>query len=180
MASNPVQLKIIMAKHLLDMIPSRIPKSESAQMKLEVDAEIFLFFSSSMIEIIKRQINDKFEIFDKKNIFYIHGVRKNLANTGVQKKVKAQIANYFTTPYQTKSRINVSKSSLWRLQALKNQAMHGNVITIRNNTAIFSYTIRDGKKSHTFEQKSQNPRKYFGQIFCDLVQFRAEISRLLR
>lgn len=178
MGLEPVQLKIKMAKHFLDMIPIRIPKN--ADHTLEANVEIFLFFASGIIEIIKRQINDEFEIFDKKNIFYIHGIRKNLANTGAQKKVKSQIAHYFTTPYLTKSRINASKSSLWRLQALRNQAMHGNVITIRNHTAIFTYTIRDGKKSRTFEQKSQNPRKYFGQIFCDLVRFRAQISKILK
>lgn len=139
-------------------------------MKLEENAFVFLFFASSVIEIVKRHINDTFEIFDKENVFYIHGLRKNLADHGIQKKIKNIIIDYFSTPQRIGIVTNVKKSSLWRLQSLRNQAMHGNIIRVSNDVLLFSYTIHDGK-NHRFIQKSRNPQKYFGQIFDDLVEF---------
>ena len=165
-----MEFKIKTARKFLDKIPQTIPKNHAQQMKLEENASAFLFFASSVIEIVKRHINDTFEIFDKKNVFYMHGLRKNLANSGIQKKAKNAIADYFSVPQHIGTITNVSKSSLWRLQALRNQAMHGSIIQVSKGSLFFPYTIHDGK-NYKFVQKSKNPQKYFGQIFDDLVEF---------
>lgn len=109
------------------------------------------------------------KFFDKENVFYIHGLRKNLADFGEQKKIKQQIANYFSTPAHVGSKTDISKSSLWMLQTLRNQAMHGNIIKISNNKLIFSYTIPNEK--YTFCHIIKNPAKYFGAIFKNLSEF---------
>lgn len=102
-----------MARKFLDKIPESTPKNHAQQMKLEENASAFLFFASSVIEIVKRHINDTFGIFDKKNVFYMHGLRKNLANSGIQKKTKNTIADYFSVPQRIGAITNVNKSSLW-------------------------------------------------------------------
>jgi hypothetical protein len=165
-----LEFKIKTARKFLDKIPESIPKNHAQQMKLEENASAFLFFASGVIEIVKRRINDTFGIFDKKNVFYMHGLRKNLANSGIQKKAKKAIADYFSVPKRIGTITNPNKISLWRLQALRNQAMHGNIIQISNGTLLFSYTVHGGE-NYEFVQKSKNPQKYFGQIFDDLVEF---------
>lgn len=176
---NPIQFKIAMAKYFLSKMSDRTPKNTLEQIRLEANAEMFLFFASSVVELLKRRINDKFEIFDAQNVFYIHGLRKNLANNGIQKKTKQEIARYFSAPIHIGSKIDATKSTLWRMQALRNQAMHGNVVAICNHYAVFSYTVRNGKKSYSFVQKTQSPSRYFGQIFSNLERFNAKISEIL-
>lgn len=170
--------KLKIAQRYLAKIPKTVPKNTLQQQKLEENAEVFVFFASSIIEILKREINDRFEIFDKKNIFYIHGLRKNLANSGAQKKTKSAIASYFTTPKHTKNKVDVTKSGLWRLQALRNQAMHGSIIVYDGRFLVFSYTIHD-KTNYRFVQKTQNPQRYFGQILHDLERFMTQIRTIL-
>lgn len=175
---DQVLFKLKITQKYLARIPKTVPKNTNQQEELEENAEAFVFFASSIIELLKREINDRFEIFDSKNIFYIHGLRKSLANSGVQKKTKAAIASYFTTPKYTKN-IDVTKSGLWRLQALRNQAMHGSIIIPDGRFLVFSYTIRDGKTNYGFVQKTQNPQRYFGQILHDLERFTAQIRTIL-
>ena len=177
--TDSLDLKLDFASEFLAKIPNTIPKQHGQQIKLEKNTEAFLFFASGAIEILKRKINDRFEIFDSKNIFYIHGLRKNLAGSGIQKKVKDQIADYFSMPTYTKSKINTTKSSLWRLQSLRNQAMHGNIIRISSNSLIFTYTIHEGKKQFQFTQRAQNPQRYFGQIMHGLSQFTNQVLETL-
>jgi hypothetical protein len=176
---NHLEFKLEATQRFLAKIPTKIPTSTKQQRILEENSEAFLFFASGVIEIVKRQINDRFEIFDKENIFYIHGLRKQLSDQGIQKKTKSAISHYFTTPKYTKSKINTTKSSLWRLQSLRNQAMHGNIIKIYDNSLVFLYTIRDGKTSRQFIQKTTNPHRYFGEIFSDLRGFTAKIHTIL-
>lgn len=177
--SNPLEFRILLARQFLAKIPDTVPKQDITSQKLETNVDVFLFFASSVIEIIKRQINDRFEIFDKDNVFYIHGLKKNLGKCQVQKKVKNIIGNYFSTPQHRKSRTYVSKSSLWRLQALRNQAMHDNIIKICNGKMFFSYTIR-GTKNYKFVQSTQNPQRYFGQIFHDLTDFVQQTQDIIK
>lgn len=178
--SNPLEFRMELTRRFLIKIPDKTPKQGTiAHQRLETNVDVFLFFASSVIEIVKRQINDKFEVFDSENIFYIHGLKKNLNKSRIQKKASNIIGNYFTTPQYTKSRLDVSKSGLWRLQTLRNQAMHGNIIKISNGKLFFSYTTH-GEKNHHFVQRAQNPRRYFVQIFCDLVEFVQKIQVLLK
>ena len=86
--SDPAAFKVSMAMHFLEKIPKRIPESDIERMTLEANIDSFLFFASSVIDVIKREINDEFELFDKENVFYIHGIRKHLSDSGKQKKVK--------------------------------------------------------------------------------------------
>lgn len=175
---DSMQFKLETAEKFLAKIPSQIPKTPRELEKLEENSEAFLFFASGVIEIIKRQINDRFEIFDKQNVFYMHGLRKNLANSGSQKKAKEAIASYFTTP-KTKPRVDATKSSLWRLQALRNQAMHGNIICKTGCSLVFRYTVREGKTMHEFVQKTQDPYRYFEQILISLKRFNAQVNQVL-
>ena len=170
-----MQFKLEMAEKFLAKIPDKIPKSRRSWQKTEENAEVFLFFAAGAIELVKRQINDKFHVFDSKNVFYIHGLRKSLANSGAQKKTKKVIGNYFTTPKPT----DIKKSALWRLQALRNQAMHGNIITSSGKSLVFIYTIHEGKNWQRFEQKSQNPHRYFANIFLHLKKFISEVCKIL-
>jgi len=135
-----------------------------------------LFFAASAIELAKRQINDRFGIFDRKNVFYIHGLRKSLASTGPQRMAKRAIASYFSSP---KSRSDTNKSNLWILQALRNQAMHGKIIQAQGSFLVFSYRIHEGKAALEFAQKSQNPHKYFGRMLLQLEKFLAQICKIL-
>ena len=73
---DEIQFKLRAAEKFLAKIPNAVPKNTREIEKLEENSGAFLFFASSIIEIIKRQINDEFEIFDKENVFYIHGIRK--------------------------------------------------------------------------------------------------------
>ncbi|MFM7862308.1 MAG: hypothetical protein ACKO7Y_06160 [Candidatus Nitrosotenuis sp.] len=175
---DSTEFKLETAEKFLAKIPSQVPKTPRELEKLEENAEAFLFFASGVIEAVKRQINDKFEIFDKQNVFYMHGLRKNLANSGSQKKVKDAITTYFTT-LKTKPRVDTTKSSLWRLQMLRNQAMHGNIIFMQGCSLVFRYTAREGNTMHQFVQKTQDPRRYFERILVSLKRFRAQVNQIL-
>ncbi len=187
MVSDPVQFKIAMARYFLDKIPKKIPESYRDHMALEANIDSFLFFASSVIDVIKREINEKFELFDKDNVFYIHGLRKQLADSGKQKMVKKIIADYFTTPSRkqdAKSSLNKKQSSLWRLQILRNQVTHGHILKSKvGKTLKITYTVRQYKQrsesSFEFEEIVQNPKKYFGQIFEDLTDFVKKTRKII-
>ena len=174
-----IQFKIRVSEKYLAKIPETLPRNNIEQSRLEENLQAFLFFASGVIEILKRQINDKFEIFDKQNVFYIYGLQKNLQNFGLQKKVKGEILNYFTTPIMT-PKINQSKSSLWKLQALRNQAMHGNIISVSGQYLKFSYTVHTGRQRIQFSQKTRNPHAYFQRILHDLKKFSANMEKMLK
>jgi len=174
-----IQFKIKVSKKYLVKIPKTIPRNKTEQSRLEENSQAFLFFTSGVIEILKRQINDRFGIFDKQNVFYIYGLQKNLQNFGIQKKVKKKISDYFTTPVIT-PKINQSKSGLWKLQALRNQAMHGNIISLSGQYLKFSYTVHFGKQHMHFTQKTKNPHAYFQRILQDLKKFSGDIEQILK
>jgi hypothetical protein len=176
---DEIQFKLRAAEKFLAKIPNAVPKNTRETEKLEENSEGFLFFAASVIELAKRQINNRFEIFDRKNVFYIHGLRKSLANSGTQGMAKDTIASYFSTPRQTKSKTDVSKSSLWILQSLRNQAMHGKIIQAQGRFLMFTYTTREDKTALEFVQKTQNPHKYFGQILVRLKKFLVKICKIL-
>jgi hypothetical protein len=178
--SDPVDFKLTVARHYLHKIPDKMPNQDLDYFLFEVNVDAFLFFCSSTIDIVKREINEKFKLFDKENVFYIHGVRKKLADSGEQKKTKQIIANYFTTPVHsktTKSGWDTKQSSLWRLQILRNQVAHGNVLrkTKDGKALSFVYTIREykkqGKPPYLLKEIAKNPEKYFEEIFDDLCEF---------
>jgi len=175
-ADNALLFKTSMAMHFLENIPDEVPGKNMEFAELEADIEGFLFFSSSAIDIVKRKINDKFRVFDKKNVFYIHGLRKHLTDSGKQGKVKATIADFFTTPTFEHDSIVVKKSSLWKLQSLRNQAMHGFVIKIGKGQILMSYTLRNRKNYLTFTECSDNPHEYFSHMYDQLNLFIATIT----
>jgi hypothetical protein len=187
--SDPVDFKLTVARHFLYKIPDKIPAQSLDYFLFEANVDAFLFFCSSSIDIVKREINEKFKLFDKENVFYIHGVRKKLADSGEQKKTKQVIADYFTTPTHaktTKSGWNTEQSSLWRLQILRNQVAHGNVLkkTKDGKTLSFVYTIREYKKQkmppYLLKELTKNPRKYFVEIFDDLCEFVKKTRKITR
>ena len=173
-----IQFKIRVSEKYLAKILKTLPRNNIEQSRLEENSQAFLFFASGVIEILKRQINDRFGIFDKQNVFYIYGLQKNLQNFGIQKKVKKKISDYFTTPVIT-PKINQSKSGLWKLQALRNQAMHGNVISVSGQYLKFSYTVHTGRQHMHFTQKTKNPNAYFQRILQDLKKFSTNMEEML-
>ena len=177
---NQLEFKLKIAQKFISKIPSKIPTNVRQRNAMEENSEAFLFFASGVIELVKKQINDKFEIFDRKNVFYIHGLRKHLSDNGAQKKTKSAISCYFTTPKHTKSKTAFSKSSLWKLQALRNQAMHGNIIRIQGNSLMFLYTIHDKNGTYHITQKTKNPHKYFGQLLVELEKFTSQILIIIQ
>lgn len=175
---DPIQFKLDVAQKYLAKIPDRIPKNATQQAKMEENAQAFLFFASGVIELLKRKINDKFKIFDPDNVFYIYGLQKNLKNSGAQKAVKRQILDYFSTPKIT-PKINHSKSNLWRLQALRNQAMHGNIIKVSGQYIEFTYNMHQGEGHSQFGQRTKTPHRYFGQLLQSINRFTTETLTLL-
>ncbi len=169
---DDLEFKIQAAQRFLLKIPDTIPDKPEF---LEENAEAFLFFAAGAIEVLKRQINDKFGIFDKENVFYIYGLKKALSDYGEQKKVKDAISHYFTTPKRSLPRIDTSKSGLWRLQALRNQSMHGSIIKRHGKSLLFLYTIHEASQTWQFTQRTANPRRYFGQIMENMTRFAAQI-----
>lgn len=174
----PIKDRILFAKQFLAKIPDQMPRSGLEDQKTEESAYAFLFFSSSIIEMIKRQINDEFEIFDRKNVFYIHGIRKKLEDSGIQGKIKQTIADHFSTPYKNGTKTNTAKSKLWILQTLRNQAMYDDIIRIKRGRIVFSFTIRESDTK--FIQTTKNPQKYFGGILDDLMEFVQQTQKLLK
>lgn len=185
LSQDPALFKIALAKHFLSKIPTKIPQSTHGCLVLEANIDSFLFFASSVIDIIKREINEEFDIFDKENVFYIHGIRKHLGNSGKQKIVKKIIGNYFTTPTRNKNnRWNTKQSSLWKMQILRNKATHGYVLKLIDKKTIkLTYTIRQYKQlgePFEFDDLVQNPREYFTRIFDDLEEFVVKTRKTIR
>ncbi|MFM8658929.1 MAG: hypothetical protein ACKOCQ_03220 [Candidatus Nitrosotenuis sp.] len=177
---DDLKFKLKTTRKFLAKISNSVPANARQQYSMEENVQSFLFFASGVIEIVKRRINDEFGIFDKDNVFYIHGLRKNLVDSGAQKMAKDAISDYFTTPKQLKPKINLSKSSLWKMQSLRNQAMHGNIIKYHGKSLTFSYTIHQGQNTYCFAQKTQNPQRYFGQMSKNLEKFTNQIDYILK
>lgn len=176
----PINSRILTAKQFLAKIPDKMPTSSTDHQKTEENVYAFLFFSSSIIEMIKRQINDEFEIFDKENVFYIHGIRKKLKDSGIEKKIKQTIADHFTTPQVIGTKTNTIKSKLWILQTLRNQAMYQDMIQVQNGRIVFSFTIHESERKTKFTQTTKNPHRYFGALLKDLIEFVQQTQKLLK
>lgn len=185
LSQDPVLFKLTLSKHFLSKIPKKVPQSTHDCLILEANMDSFLFFASSVIDVIKREINEEFKIFDKDNVFYIHGIRKQLVNSGKQGLVKKIIASYFTTPTKNKSqKWNTKHSGLWKLQILRNKVTHGHIMQSRNKKTIkITYTVRQYKKlgeSFEFVELVQNPRKYFEGFFNDLESFVIKTRKVIQ
>ncbi|HEY8109786.1 MAG TPA: hypothetical protein VIG05_02840 [Candidatus Nitrosotenuis sp.] len=193
---DPIDYRLTIAKHFLGKITSSIPKENSFEhFLLEANIDAFLFFSSSVIDMIKVEINDRFNLFDRENVFYIHGIRKNLGNSGIQKQVKDAIAEYFSVPTHeqldrgAKPRciktdqgyFDATNSTLWELQVLRNKAAHGKILNIADHKIIFDFIIRDPKGPENlpkYQVTVENPEEYFLQIFNNLMCFVKQIRLL--
>lgn len=185
--ADPVDFKLTISRHFLDKIPPCIPKESSLEhFLLETNVDCFLFFSSSVVDVIKIEINNRFDLFDKDNVFYIHGIRKKLGNIGVQKQVKDVIARYFSTPIwhdgqepSAKSspvqtdhgHFDLTNSTLWELQILRNKAIHGRIIDKSNGQINLDFTVRDLRGNPKYRITIENPNKYFSGIFESLARF---------
>ncbi|TBR11308.1 MAG: hypothetical protein EPO62_01915 [Candidatus Nitrosotenuis sp.] len=191
---DQVDCRLVIAKNFLDRITPSIPKENSFEhFLLETNIDAFLFFSSSIIDMIKVEINNKFNLFDKENVFYIHGIRKRLDGSGIQKQIKDVIAKYFSVPAHceqpdTKPRriktdlgyFDAANSTLWELQILRNKAVHGKILSIIDHKASIDFTIRDSgmRKNPKYTVTLENPNEYFLQIFNNLASFVRQIRLL--
>lgn len=193
---DSIDYRLTVAKHFLGKITPSIPKESSFEhFLLEANIDIFLFFSSSVIDMIKVEINDRFDLFDKENVFYIHGIRKKLANSGIQKQVKDIIAKYFSVPIRVQSDLEVkigykktdhgyfdtTNSVLWELQILRNKVTHGKILNITDHRISIGFTIRDSKglkNPPKYQSTIENPEEYFLQIFNNLTCFVKQIRLL--
>jgi hypothetical protein len=194
---DPIDHRLTIVRHFLGKITQMIPKENSFEhFLLETDIDVFLFFSSSVIDMIKIEINNRFDLFDKENVFYIHGIRKKLGNFGIQKQVKDTIAKYFSIPVynehldpDTKSRriiktkqghFDATDSTLWELQVLRNQATHGRILNITDCKVSLNFTIRglNGSEKPKYQIIIENPNEYFLHIFENLECFVKQIRLL--
>jgi hypothetical protein len=185
LSQDPVLFKITLARHFLNKIPKKIPQSTHDRLILEANVDSFLFFAASVVDVMKREINKKFEIFDNDNVFYIHGIRKQLADTGKQGLVKKIIASYFTAPTKNRSqKLNTEYSVLWKLQILRNKVTHGHILQAGGKKIIkITYTVRQYKRfdgTFEFDETVQNPRKYFGEIFDNLEDFVIKTRKVIQ
>jgi hypothetical protein len=193
---DPVDYKLTVAWHFLGKITPTMPKEDFEYFLLETNINAFLFFSSSVIDIIKVEINNKFDLFNKENVFYIHGIRKKLGSSGIQKQVKDIIANYFSVPtyhekidFDTNSRriiktrqgyFDATDSILWELQTLRNKATHGKILNIDRKINL-DFTVRGLKgqeKPSKYQITIENPNEYFLHIFKNLECFVRQIRLL--
>jgi len=193
---DPIDNRLTIAKHFLGKITPSIPKENSFEhFLLEVNIDAFLFFSSSVIDMIKVEINDRFDLFDKENVFYIHGIRKKLGNSGIQKQVKDTIAKYLSVPtherlcFEARSRhiktdqghFDATNSTLWELQILRNKVTHGKILNITDHKITLDFTIRGFKELKNppkYQVTIENPKEYFGQMFNNLTCFVKQIRLL--
>ncbi len=193
---DQIDCRLTIARHFLDKITPSIPKENSFEhFLLEANVDAFLFFSSSVIDMIKVEINNKFNLFDKENVFYIHGIRKRLGDSGIQRQVKEAIAKYFSIPtyYEqshsdTKSRciktnqgyFDATDSTLWELQILRNKAIHGKIINITDHKVSLDFTIRNSSmhENPKYLVTIENPNVFFLQIFNNLASFAKQIRLL--
>ncbi len=193
---DPVDCRLVIAGHFLGKITPSMPKENSLEhFLLEANIDAFLFFSSSVIDMIKVEINDRFDLFDKENIFYIHGIRKKLGNSGIQKQVKDTIAKYFSVPTQEKpdfktvharktadhGYFDATNSTLWELQILRNKVTHGRILNISDCKITLDFTIRSAKEMKNrpkYQVIVKDPEEYFVQIFNNLTCFVRQIRLL--
>jgi hypothetical protein len=189
---DQVDCRLEIAKNFLDRIEPSIPKENSFEhFLLEANAGAFLFFSSSVIDMIKVEINNEFNLFDRENVFYIHGVRKRLGNTGIQKQIKDVIAKYFSIPThrdqpdtgseRTKTgpwSFDTTCSALWELQTLRNKAVHGKIFNIIDQKISIDFTIRCSGDQKKYTIIAENPNRYFLQIFESASSFVRQIRLL--
>lgn len=191
---NQIDCRLVVAKDFLDRITQSIPKESSFEhLLLETNVDAFLFFASSVIDMIKVEINNRFNLFDSENVFYIHGIRKKLGSSGIQKQTKDVIAEYFSAPTgdgqtDTKPRhvktdigyFDATRSTLWELQALRNKAVHGKTLSIADHKASVEFTIRGAgtQKNPKYTVTIENPNEYFLQIFNNLTSFVRQIRLL--
>jgi len=194
---DQIDCRLIIARHFLDKITPSIPKENSFEhFLLETNIDAFLFFSSSVIDMIKVEINNRFNLFDKENVFYIHGIRKKLGNSEIQRQVKDVIAKYFSIPVHheqshsnTESRrtiktdqgyFDAASSTLLELQTLRNKAVHGKVLNITEHGIDLEFTIRHSgmRKNPKYLVTIENPNEYFLQIFNNLSSFVEQIRLL--
>ncbi|MEW6043879.1 MAG: hypothetical protein AB1608_06410 [Thermoproteota archaeon] len=166
----------------MSKIPQKIPQSTHDRLILEANVDSFLFFAASVIDVMKREINEKFEIFDKDNVFYIHGIRKQLVNTGKQGLVKKIISSYFTTPTKNRAKKWCTKRSmLWKLQILRNKVTHGHILQLSDKKTLrITYTVRQHKTHDRFDETTQNPRKYFEAVFDNLEDFVIKTRKVIQ
>ena len=184
--------RLVVARHFLDRITKSVPKEGSFEhFVLEANVDSFLFFSSSVIDMIKVEINNRFGLFDRENVFYIHGIRKKLDSSGVQGQVKDAIVKYFSVPSSAtvanpeciatdQGYFDATDSSLWQMQSLRNKAAHGKILNISDHKISLDFTIRDAsvRKNPKYTVTVENPSEYFLQIFNNLASFVRQIRLL--
>jgi hypothetical protein len=176
---DPVRIRLAVAQHILNKIPENIVNEYASLIDLETRVAEFLFFAASVIDIIKREINDRFQTFDRENVYYIYGFTKHLPNDKDGIRIKQTIFSYFSIP-NINERTPMAKSMLWKMQQLRNQASHGCTITIVENRIRFAFTIRNSKDQTTYKIKETTvrPRYYFKRIFKELCAFVVEIRKV--
>lgn len=174
-----IKTRLTVARHIVNKIPENIVDDHVDLIDLEIHVAEFLFFATSVIDIIKREINNRFQTFDGKNVYYIYGFTKHLPDDNDGNKIKQTILNYFSIP-NINGKSTMTKSTLWKLQQLRNQASHGHIFSIVENCMKFTFTIRNSKEQTTYEinETTKRPRHYFKRILRELCAFIVEIRKV--
>ena len=167
--------KLIIAKKFLQKIKSNVPLDfDKEHFELEYFSESFVLFAGSVIEILKQEINDKFNCYPRKEYkgyiipveeglrekhfseFTLRSLITKLKNRGEQKQVKDVLLKYFSKPRKTRGQWDFSNSKLWQLWELRSHIAHERAFSRR---AVRVVGVQGGDKtSYLFRFRINKPR----------------------
>lgn len=167
--------KLIIAKKFLQRIKPNVPLDfDKEHFELEYFSELFVLFAGSVLEILKQEINDKFNRYPRKKYkgyiipveeslrethfpeFTLEKLIKKLKSRGKQKQVKDILLKYFSKPRKTRGQWDFSNSKLWQLWELRSHIAHERAFSRR---AVRAVGYPDGDKtSYLFRFIINKPR----------------------
>jgi len=188
---DPVDFKLVLAKHYLDQILDNVPLDACwDHFLLESATESFLFYANLAIEILTKEINDEFQLTPEKK-FNIYRIQRLLDPTIPRQNHILQIINsHFQKPSKEfpAAPYDYSRSSLWQLREIRNHVTHERIINriafrgtvMPENAFLLRFTIQrenseNGSTEITEQILLKNPKDYFSQLFSSLKVFRKQI-----
>jgi len=167
--------KLIIAKKFLQRIKPNVPLDfDKEHFELEYFSESFVLFAGSVLEVLKQEINDKFNCYPRKKYkgdiipveeglreihfpeFTLEKLITKLKKRGKQKQVKDVLLKYFNKPRKTKGQWDFSNSKLWQLWELRSHIAHERAFSRR---AVRGVGLPDGDKtSYLFRFRINKPR----------------------
>lgn len=180
---DPTDFKLVLAKKFLEKTDFSVEFNlNKNQFNLELCSEAFLFFASSVTEILTNEINERFQIYQRQQYqmkslnlssfpdetkypdFTIYDIRDRLDQSIVdQKKVYDLIIKYFEIPTRIGENWNTNNSSLWFLRELRNHVAHERILNKHYNIIIGGDT--ESNANYLFRFRIEKPRNNDKGIF---------------